>query len=639
MAAALEEMAGRSLLNRDTEREHRAAKLEANPNSLSPMVTRGGNQNWQIHPGWVQRLKWAGLLPFARLVEATRSEVIGERVGTPIKRLHQDHSLLTSLVDRWRPETHTFHFRWGEMAPTPQDVSFLLGLPLAGQPIGPLAEPVLWDEEMPARFEGTRAGQTEFLCEDHGPKCDWLLNFEVSQFTPPMSEAQITRSLEAYILWLLGKVIFTENHQTTISRPFIPIALEIAEAQTIDDIIHRSWGSAVLAATNRGLCNACTLVSPKSGLLGCPLFLQLWSWERFPIGCPDIDAECPFGGKRRRFARDQVRNCYPAFTEQFDVLDDRAVIWQPYMAAAVHARYPGGISNLCYRDCAYWMTQSKIIFDVSVEIMARIMRQFGSRQLVDLPPPIAPLPAYVHKYNRKGTSHSSTWWLQRVGSYVAEWDGATTHVWPNDEQFDPHEFDAYLQSTSTTDHGHVSHRHRHPDHHLLTRQEVCRGSSSSTLLPSTTFSTSSTVCSTTKLLSTSGSSRPLSWEEQDTRRNYVGMQTPPPEPTQETQYDPESGSWIPARITRAPDRSEEIIQKMITVNLLPSPPFLQKGPSYFSDQAHSPYRLLRIVSFVNGCSAASPHSGQAATMARPRLAATSRLLPVHLPASPRISPA
>jgi hypothetical protein len=49
-----------------------------------------------------------------------------------------------------------------------------------GQPIGPLAEPVLWDEEMPARFEGTRAGQTEFLCEDHGPKSDWLLNFEVT---------------------------------------------------------------------------------------------------------------------------------------------------------------------------------------------------------------------------------------------------------------------------------------------------------------------------------------------------------------------------------------------------------------------------------------------------------------------------
>lgn len=87
--------------------------------------------------------------------------------------------MLTSLVDRWRPETHTFHFRWGEMAPTLQDVSFLLGLPLAGQAIGPLAEPADWDDEMAARFQGIRAGQPDFLCEDHGPKCDWLLNFEV----------------------------------------------------------------------------------------------------------------------------------------------------------------------------------------------------------------------------------------------------------------------------------------------------------------------------------------------------------------------------------------------------------------------------------------------------------------------------
>ncbi|XP_071680438.1 uncharacterized protein [Lolium perenne] len=47
---------------------------------------------------------------------------------------------------------------------------------------------------------------------------------------------------------------------------------------------------------------------------------------------------------------------------------------------------------------------------------------------------------------------------------------------------------------------------------------------------------------------------PEHMEYYSTQQNYVGMQTPPPEPTQETQYDPESGSWIPARITRAPDR-------------------------------------------------------------------------------------
>ena len=109
-----------------------------------------------------------------------------------------------------------------------------------------------------------------------------------------MNEAQITRSLEAYIMWLIGKIMFTENHVSTISKLYIPFAREIAEATHPDDIIERSWGSAVLAATYRGMCNACQLTGSRAGLLGCPLLLQLWSWERFPIGRPDVYADEPY---------------------------------------------------------------------------------------------------------------------------------------------------------------------------------------------------------------------------------------------------------------------------------------------------------------------------------------------------------
>ena len=117
---------------------------------------------------------------------------------------------------------------------------------------------------------------------------------QIQEFEGPMNEAQITRSLEAYLMWLLGKIMFTENHVSTISRLYIPIAREIAEATTEDDITERSWGSAVLAATYRGMCNACQLTGSRAGLLGCPLLLQLWSWERFPIGCPDVLAEVAY---------------------------------------------------------------------------------------------------------------------------------------------------------------------------------------------------------------------------------------------------------------------------------------------------------------------------------------------------------
>ena len=90
-----------------------------------------------------------------------------------------DNCLLTCLVDRWRPETHTFHFRWGEMAPTLEDVSFLLGLPLAGQPIGPLQAPENWEHEMSLRFQGINPNAGVFMSENHGPKLGWLLDFQV----------------------------------------------------------------------------------------------------------------------------------------------------------------------------------------------------------------------------------------------------------------------------------------------------------------------------------------------------------------------------------------------------------------------------------------------------------------------------
>ena len=91
-----------------------------------------------------------------------------------------DHSLLTCLVDRWRPETHTFHFRWGEMAPTLEDVSYLLGLPLAGQVIGPLAKPHDWDVDMAVRFYNEFPGSEPLRSDNHGPKLLWLQNFQVS---------------------------------------------------------------------------------------------------------------------------------------------------------------------------------------------------------------------------------------------------------------------------------------------------------------------------------------------------------------------------------------------------------------------------------------------------------------------------
>ncbi|QHO23596.1 uncharacterized protein DS421_12g364910 [Arachis hypogaea] len=47
-----------------------------------------------------------------------------------------DNSPISALVERWRPEMHTFHLSWGEVTITLQDVAYHLGLCAHGNPIG-----------------------------------------------------------------------------------------------------------------------------------------------------------------------------------------------------------------------------------------------------------------------------------------------------------------------------------------------------------------------------------------------------------------------------------------------------------------------------------------------------------------------
>jgi hypothetical protein len=109
----------------------------------------------------------------------------GHAAAEKARRFSYDRSLLTALVDRWRPETHTFHMPVGEMAPTLQDVSFLLGLPCAGAPVSVPDIPAGWRESLNARFSIVQRKENAppYVAvpagEKHGPSKKWILQFAV----------------------------------------------------------------------------------------------------------------------------------------------------------------------------------------------------------------------------------------------------------------------------------------------------------------------------------------------------------------------------------------------------------------------------------------------------------------------------
>jgi hypothetical protein len=48
------------------------------------------------------------------------------------------------MVDRWRPETHSFHLLCGKMMVTLEDVAMILGLPIRGCPVTGRVDSAVW---------------------------------------------------------------------------------------------------------------------------------------------------------------------------------------------------------------------------------------------------------------------------------------------------------------------------------------------------------------------------------------------------------------------------------------------------------------------------------------------------------------
>ncbi|KAH7834211.1 hypothetical protein Vadar_013811 [Vaccinium darrowii] len=112
-----------------------------------------------------------------------------------------DLALITTLLERWRPETHSFHLGSGEWTVTLQDVEVILGIPVDGLPIVGSTEQD-WDKlckELLGLIPEAKVSRTGGKV-----KLSWLRAHFKGHLEAEYLEEQVRQQARGYILLLIG---------------------------------------------------------------------------------------------------------------------------------------------------------------------------------------------------------------------------------------------------------------------------------------------------------------------------------------------------------------------------------------------------------------------------------------------------
>ncbi|KAH1228572.1 Serine/threonine-protein phosphatase 7 long form [Glycine max] len=162
-----------------------------------------------------------------------------------IKQYRINPALITALVERWRPKTHTFHLPWGECNITLKDVALHLGIRVDGRVVaGPSF--LHWDElydkllgEVPPK--NARKGAAL--------KLTWLLSI----LRTPLPEEPTTHQLQyrrrAYIMYMIGGALIPDKFGNKVYLIYLNLLHDLNN-------IKNSWGLTCLANLYRELCRA-----------------------------------------------------------------------------------------------------------------------------------------------------------------------------------------------------------------------------------------------------------------------------------------------------------------------------------------------------------------------------------------------
>ncbi|XP_019257741.1 PREDICTED: serine/threonine-protein phosphatase 7 long form homolog [Nicotiana attenuata] len=159
-----------------------------------------------------------------------------------IGRIQLDRALIMALIERWRPETHTFHLPIGEATITLQDAEILYGLSADGLPV-----------LLPATMRY------------YNRQSYWDMLHMLTGFRPEDEDVASGSSRM--------QLVPIRDHLVHIHHTITD------ESAKVDDTTIYSWGGAVISYLYRQMCRA--YIGTQRDVGGFLSFLQVWVWERF----------------------------------------------------------------------------------------------------------------------------------------------------------------------------------------------------------------------------------------------------------------------------------------------------------------------------------------------------------------------
>ncbi|VFQ66645.1 unnamed protein product [Cuscuta campestris] len=246
-----------------------------------------------------------------------------EKVGG----LQLDWALITSLVERWRPETHSFHLPLGEVGIALQDVEVLLGLPEDGIPLAGITgrSKDQWiqicDDMVGFRREASDIASSMIKMSAIVPKA--LTNHSV--------DVDYLQHDRAIMFKLLGGSLFPNTTGNKVNL----YLLEVIMGDT-NLVRGRAIGSAVLSFLYRSMCRAS--MTHVAQIRGCLVLLQLWAWECLPMTRPrgvvplEQLVNVPYGVRWMCYHRwsDCTTHSLRVYKDQLDRLLEGEFVWMPY---------------------------------------------------------------------------------------------------------------------------------------------------------------------------------------------------------------------------------------------------------------------------------------------------------------------